>query len=71
MSEGALELEGMTYEQLVGALEELTERMARGDIGIEEATDLYEQAQRLHAAAGERLAAVQARIDRLAPDTGR
>jgi exodeoxyribonuclease VII small subunit len=55
----------MTYEQLVGALEELTERMAAGSIGIEEAAELYEMAGQLHGAAAARLAAVQERIARL------
>lgn len=55
----------MTFEQLMEALEALTERMAAGDIGIEEATDLYEEAGRLHAKATERLDKVQSRIDLL------
>jgi exodeoxyribonuclease VII small subunit len=54
-----------TFEQLVADLEKLTDRMAVGDIGIEEATDLYERAGRLHALAAERLARVQERIERL------
>ena len=58
--------EKMTFEQLVAELELLTERMASGDIGIEEVADLYETAERLHALAAERLAKVQARIDALA-----
>ena len=55
----------MTYEQLVDALEQLTQRMADGQIGIEEAVELYERAGRLHSLASERLARVQERIDRL------
>jgi exodeoxyribonuclease VII small subunit len=62
--------QSLTYEQLVEALEELTRRMADGDIGIEEAVDLYERAGQLHAQAAERLARVQARIERLAGDDG-
>ncbi len=62
--------ESMTYEQLVDALERLTQRMADGDIGIEKAVELYEQAGRLHALASERLARVQERIERLAADQG-
>jgi exodeoxyribonuclease VII small subunit len=58
----------LTYEQLIAALEELTERMASGSIGIEEAADLYERAGALHAAAAARLAAVQERIDKLRQD---
>jgi exodeoxyribonuclease VII small subunit len=59
------EFDGLTYEQLVAKLEELTSRMAAGDIGIEAAADLYEEAGRLHDLAAARLAAVQQRIERL------
>jgi exodeoxyribonuclease VII small subunit len=57
-----------TFEELMGALEEVTERLAAGDLGIEAAVGLYEEAQRLHALASERLAQVQARVEALAPD---
>ncbi|HEX2039463.1 MAG TPA: exodeoxyribonuclease VII small subunit [Acidimicrobiales bacterium] len=57
----------LTFEQLVEQLEGLTERMASGDIGIEEAADLYERAQVLHGVAEERLRRVQERIERLSP----
>jgi exodeoxyribonuclease VII small subunit len=57
--------DGMTYEQLVAQLEALTSRMAAGDIGIEEAAALYEEAGRLHDQAAARLARVQERIDQL------
>ncbi len=55
--------EAMTFEDLVTTLEGLTDRMASGQIGIEEAADLYEQAELLHQLAVERLARVQARIE--------
>ena len=55
----------MTFEQLVSELESMTRRMAAGDIGIEEATELYERAGRLHGLAAERLAGVQERLERL------
>ena len=64
-------LESLTFEQILSVLEEVTDRMATGDLGIEAATDLYEQAEILHAAARERLEAVEARIARLAPPAGR
>ena len=57
--------EQLSFEDLMRQLEALTDRLATGEIGIEEATDLYEQAERLHALATERLAKVQARIDAL------
>jgi exodeoxyribonuclease VII small subunit len=61
-------VDDLSYEELIAALEELTEKMAAGAIGIEEATDLYEMAGTLHAAAAARLAAVQERITRLRAD---
>jgi exodeoxyribonuclease VII small subunit len=58
--------DGRSFEELVSELEAVTERLAAGDLGIEAATDLYEEALRLHALASERLAQVQARVDALA-----
>lgn len=65
--DGGIDPSSLTYEQLVETLESLTERMASGAIGIEEATELYERAGALHALAAARLARVQERIERLAP----
>jgi exodeoxyribonuclease VII small subunit len=56
---------GRTFEQLVDELEATIARMASGNLGIEEVTDLYERAGRLHAEATERLAAISARIEKL------
>ncbi len=58
-------LEALTFEELLVSLELVTSRLASGELGIEAAADLYEQAEILHAAAQERLAAVEARIARL------
>ena len=60
--------ESMSYEQLVEALEQLTERMADGELGIEEAVDLYERAGRLEELARARLARVQERIRALSEE---
>ena len=62
--------ESMSYEQLVEALEHLTERMADGELGIEEAVDLYERAGRLEELARARLARVQERIRAVAAEGG-
>jgi exodeoxyribonuclease VII small subunit len=64
-------LESLSFEELLAALERVTERMANGDLGIEEAADLYEQAEILHAAAEQRLAAVEERVRRLRASRGR
>ncbi|MDQ2754805.1 MAG: exodeoxyribonuclease VII small subunit [Actinomycetota bacterium] len=54
-----------TFEELMTELEAITDRLATGELGIEAAADLYERAERLHALATERLAQVQARVERL------
>lgn len=57
---------GATFEQLMAELEDVTAKLAAGDLGIEAAADLYERAERLHALATERLQQVRARVERLA-----
>jgi exodeoxyribonuclease VII small subunit len=61
------EAAGRTFEELMADLEAVTDRLASGELGIEVAAALYEQAERLHVLASERLAQVQARVERLAP----
>ncbi len=61
------DLSTLSFEQLVDRLEALTAELADGGLGIERAAEFYEQAQRLHAAAGARLEAVVRRIDGLGP----
>ena len=63
MSQG--EQKEPTFEELMAELEEVTAKLAAGDIGIEAAADLYERAERLHARASERLDQVRARVERL------
>ena len=54
-----------TFEELVTELERVAMAMDRGEIGIEEAADLYERASALHAAATDRLQRVQRRLAEL------
>jgi exodeoxyribonuclease VII small subunit len=63
--DGEEDLEALSFEELVDRLEALTDQLADGGIGIERAADLYERAQRLHAAAAARLEAVAKRIETL------
>jgi len=58
-------LDALTYEELVEMLEDLTRRIASGEVGIEEASELYERAGFIHRLAAERLDQVRARIERL------
>jgi exodeoxyribonuclease VII small subunit len=54
-----------TFEELMSELEEITDRLAAGDLGIEAAVDLYERAERLHAQATERLDQIRDRVAHL------
>ena len=54
-----------TFEELMAELEQVTDLLAAGEVGIEAAADLYERAQHLHSLAAKRLASVQARVERL------
>ena len=63
--DAADDVDGLSFEELVDRLEALTAQLADGAIGIERAADLYERAQRLHAAAAARLDAVAKRIEQL------
>jgi exodeoxyribonuclease VII small subunit len=58
-------LDTLTFEELLAALERVAARLAGGELGIEAAADLYEQAELIYEAAGQRLAAVEARIEQL------
>lgn len=62
-------LGALSYEELVELLERLTQQMASGAVGIEEAARLYEQAGRVHAAAAKRLADVTARLEAMGAGT--
>jgi exodeoxyribonuclease VII small subunit len=59
------DLTALSFEELIASLEDITRRMAAGDIGIEAVADLYEQAGRLHAEASERIQRVRRRIEGL------
>ncbi|MGH9115161.1 MAG: exodeoxyribonuclease VII small subunit [Acidimicrobiales bacterium] len=61
--------DGRSFEELMDELEQVTDRLATGELGIEAAAELFERAELLHTLAARRLALVQERVDRLArPD---
>jgi exodeoxyribonuclease VII small subunit len=55
-------LDDLSFEELLDELESVTRQIENREIGIEAATDLYERAGKLHTAATQRLASVEARI---------
>ncbi len=64
------ELGALSFEALLEKLESLVGQLSSGEVGIEDAADLYEQAGRVYAEAKSRLDAVQARIDALRIEPG-
>ena len=62
------ELGALSFDALLEKLESLVGRLSSGEVGIETAADLYEQAGLVYAEAKGRLDAVQARIDALRVD---
>ena len=70
MPDASPDYDAMSYEQLVEALERVTNRLASDELGIEDAADLYEEAGRLHALATARLTKVRERIERLEASDG-
>jgi len=59
------QLQQMPYEELIANLEAITSKMASGEIGIEEATDLYATAKMIYKMASDRLESIRLRIEEL------
>ena len=62
---GRAELSKLRFEELLEQLEGLVGQLSSGEVGIEAAADLYEQAGRVYNEAKARLDAVQTRIESL------
>ena len=62
---GRAELSKLSFEELLEQLEGLVGQLSSGEVGIEAAADLYEQAGRVYNEAKARLDAVQTRIESL------
>lgn len=54
-----------TYEELLEELERLCARLSSSDVGVEEATELFERALGLQREARQRLDELTERVDRL------
>ncbi|MHB8294779.1 MAG: exodeoxyribonuclease VII small subunit [Acidimicrobiales bacterium] len=69
--EGASSSREPRYEELVEELERLTRAMSSPEVGIEEATELYERASLVHEVASKRLEQLKQRVDKLKrPEAG-
>lgn len=62
--------EELTFEQAEQELEQIVERLERGEAGLDEAIGLWERGEELYAFCREKLDAAHGRIEELARRTG-
>jgi exodeoxyribonuclease VII small subunit len=70
-STGAETGEGLTFEAAMARLEEIVERVERGEVGLEEALKEYEAGMGLIKRCKEVLAKAQQRVEELAREGGK
>ena len=56
----------LTFEQAQAELEQIVERLERGDVGLEELTSLWERGEELYRRCAAQLEGAQGRIEELA-----
>lgn len=61
----AAELDAMTFEEVVGRLEDVVRRLEEGDLPLEESLQRFEEGVRLARAGSKRLDDAEARVERL------
>lgn len=59
------DIEKMSFEQALTALEQIVQQLERGDVPLDESITLYERGEQLRAACQKRLDAAQARIEKI------
>ncbi|WP_379921544.1 exodeoxyribonuclease VII small subunit [Erythrobacter sp. R86502] len=62
---GAHDIDGMTFEAALAALEQIVQALERGDVPLDQSIGLYERGEALRFACQQRLDAAQARIERI------
>lgn len=60
-----MQINEMSFEQALVALEEIVTQLERGDVPLDKSIELYERGERLRAACQDRLDAAQARIEKI------
>ena len=59
----------MTFEEALMELEQIVERLERGDAGVDELTKLWERGEELYKICADKLEGVQGKIEELARST--
>jgi exodeoxyribonuclease VII small subunit len=62
---GAPDIDQMSFEQALKALEEIVTQLERGDVPLDQSIELYERGEKLRAACQNRLDSAQARIEKI------
>ena len=62
---GAGDIDQMSFEDALSALEAIVNKLERGDVPLDESIDLYSQGEKLRAACQKRLDSAQARIEKI------
>ncbi|MEM8726228.1 MAG: exodeoxyribonuclease VII small subunit [Pseudomonadota bacterium] len=62
-------IEHMSFEEALRALEEIVTQLERGDVPLDDSITLYERGEKLRAACQKRLDAAQARIEKIVTGT--
>lgn len=65
MTEGTPDIPNMTFEQALGALEEIVKRLESGEVPLDDSINLYERGELLRQHCQARLDAAQARIEKI------
>ncbi|AWW74649.1 exodeoxyribonuclease VII small subunit [Erythrobacter sp. KY5] len=60
-----MQINEMSFEQALVALEEIVTQLERGDVPLDKSIELYERGERLRAACQDRLDTAQARIEKI------
>lgn len=61
-------IDAMTFEQALSALEDIVQQLERGDVPLDQSINLYERGEELRAACQKRLDSAQARIEKIVAD---
>lgn len=64
-AENADDIDRMSFEDALRALEEVVTQLERGDVPLDDSITLYERGEKLRAACQKRLDAAQARIEKI------
>lgn len=64
----AEDIQQLSFEQALGELESIVDRLETGDVALEESIEIYQRGAQLRAYCDEKLKSAQARIEKITGD---